>query len=249
MALDFFLRLMLGHMIGDFLLQPYWLVLAKRRGWLGLTIHVAIVTFITAVFCFGAVPLWWMWMIVLFVGHLFIDQFRTFIFTDNTKGKGLLLLFLDQLAHVVLVMLIAWGATGWTLSDLTPLTIGDFQQPQLLVYLTALAIVVSVVPVLEAEITVGVLAALGTQISHTVAIEQSDRLYGATERIVATILIIAGFWPLAILCFVPRLIFLYRKGDHINDRPGFFTKFGTSLGVVIILSLILLQLPAPPPLG
>ena len=39
---------MLGHLIGDFVLQPYWLVLAKRTGWPGLFIHVGVVTFVTA---------------------------------------------------------------------------------------------------------------------------------------------------------------------------------------------------------
>jgi hypothetical protein len=83
LALAFFLRLMLGHMIGDFVLQPYWLVLAKRKGWPGLLIHVGIVTFITAILAWNSIPVWWVWMIVLFLGHLFIDQFRTFVFTDN----------------------------------------------------------------------------------------------------------------------------------------------------------------------
>ena len=74
MALSFFLRLMLGHMIGDFFLQPYWLVLAKRKGWPGLIIHVGVVTFITAVLLWASIPNWWVWIIVLYVGHLFIDQ-------------------------------------------------------------------------------------------------------------------------------------------------------------------------------
>ncbi len=48
-ALGFFLQLLLGHVVGDFVLQPFWLVLAKRKGWLGLIIHVSVVTFITAI--------------------------------------------------------------------------------------------------------------------------------------------------------------------------------------------------------
>ena len=111
-ALAFFLILALGHVIGDFLLQPYWLVLAKRKGWHGLFIHVGMVTFITAILAWNSIPNWWVWIIVLFIGHLFIDQFRTFVFTDNTKGKGLLLLVLDQLAHFILIAILAWAAQG-----------------------------------------------------------------------------------------------------------------------------------------
>ncbi|RME77340.1 MAG: DUF3307 domain-containing protein, partial [Chloroflexi bacterium] len=59
MANSFFLRLLLGHLIGDFILQPYWLVLAKRSGWKGLIIHVGVVTFITAILVWAVIPGWW----------------------------------------------------------------------------------------------------------------------------------------------------------------------------------------------
>jgi hypothetical protein len=96
MALFFFLGLMLGHLVGDFVLQPYWLVIAKRNGWRGLFIHVGVVALVTAILVWGSIPNWWVWIIILFIGHLLIDQLRTFIFTDNTRGKGLLLLILDR---------------------------------------------------------------------------------------------------------------------------------------------------------
>ena len=49
MALNFFLRMFLGHLVGDFILQPYKIALLKRTGWRGLLLHVSIVTFTTAV--------------------------------------------------------------------------------------------------------------------------------------------------------------------------------------------------------
>ncbi len=48
-TLAFFLQLMLGHVVGDYMLQPYWLVLAKRKGWPGLIVHVGVVTFVTGI--------------------------------------------------------------------------------------------------------------------------------------------------------------------------------------------------------
>ena len=245
MALSFFLRLMLGHMVGDFLLQPYWLVLAKRSGWPGLFIHVGVVTFTTAVLLWASIPNWWVWVIVLFLGHLFIDQFRTFIFTDNTKGKGLLLLFLDQLAHVLLLVALAWLATGWTMSDLYPLTTVGVNQSRMMVYLISLAIVISVVPVLEAEITVAVLAMLGTEITHTVKIDTSDRFLGALERITAIILILAGYGIVAPLIFIPRLAYMVRQGEFSSNTAGTITKVVTSFGSTLIVSWILSMVPVP----
>jgi len=245
MALSFFLQLLLGHVIGDFFLQPYWLVLAKRNGWPGLIIHVGVVTFITSVLVWGLIPIWWVWMIVLYLGHLFIDQFRTFIFTDNSKGKGLLLLFLDQLAHIILIGLIAWGATGWTFSDLNPLTTEAVNQARLIVYLIGLTIAVSVVPVLEAETTVAVLAFLGTEINYTVAIETADRMLGAGERIIAVIVILLGYWFIAPVIFLPRLIYMIRQGQFETDKVGVITKVATSFVAMLVVALILLNIPIP----
>lgn len=245
MALSFFLLLLLGHVIGDFFLQPYWLVLAKRNGWTGLIIHVGVVTFITGVLVWNSIPAWWVWMIVLYTGHLFIDQFRTFIFTDNSKGKGLLLLFLDQLAHIILIGLIAWGATGWIFSDLSPLITETVNQARLIVYLIGLTIAISVVPVLEAETTVAVLAFLGTEINYTVAIETADRLLGASERIIAVIVILLGYWFVAPFIFLPRLIYMIRQGQLETDKVGVITKVATSFVMMLVVALILLNVPIP----
>ena len=243
MALSFFLRLLLGHVIGDYFLQPFWLVLAKRKGWLGLFIHVGVVTFISGVFLWNVIPTWWVWVIVLFVGHLFIDQFRTFIFTDNSKGKGLMLLILDQLAHVLLIALIAWLATGWTLSDLGQLLLPGAVEARLLVYLICLTTVISVVPVLEVETTVAALAMLGIEITHTVSIDFSDRLLGAIERIVAVALMLVGFGLLAPVVFVPRLGYMIYQGQLKTDKVGVITKVVTSFVTMLVIALLLLRIP------
>ncbi len=245
-ALSFFLRLLLGHVIGDFVLQPYWLVLAKRKGWLGLIIHVSVVTFITAILVWGTIPNWWVWIIVLFIIHLFIDQFRTFIFTDNSKGKGLLLLFLDQLAHFLSIVFIVWAATGWTFDTLSILTDPSASnQYRMMAYLIALAALISTAPVLEAEITVAIWAAQGREIAKTVEIGTKDRVLGSVERILGTIIILGSFGLLSPLVFVPRLALMVRDGDYTADRTAVTTKVITSFSCAVIASLLLFNIPAP----
>ncbi|MBE7470801.1 MAG: hypothetical protein DPW09_15330 [Anaerolineae bacterium] len=246
LALSFFLRLMLGHMIGDFVLQPYWLVLAKRKGWPGLIIHVGIVTFITAILAWNTLPIWWVWMIVLFLGHLFIDQFRTFVFTDNSKGKGLLLLILDQIAHLILIILIAWAATGWTPADLQLLwTPTALNQYRLMAYLIGLATVIGVAPVLEAEVSVAVLATQGTEIKQTVAINTLDRVLGGLERTIATLLLLLGYGLFTPLVFLPRLALMIYQGQAMTNRTTMITKVVTSFATAIIVGLVLYNIPMP----
>lgn len=245
-ALPFFLQLLLGHVVGDFVLQPYWLVLAKRSGWTGLIIHVGVVTFITSILAWGTIPNWWVWMIVLFLGHLFIDQFRTFIFTDNSRGKGLLLLILDQVAHVILIVLIAWAATGWTFDTL--MILPSLQAPhqyRMLVYLIGLFALIGTAPVLEAEITVAVWAAQGQEVKQTVKIDTDDRVFGALERILATIFILLGLGLLAPLVFLPRLGLMVYRGQARENRTAVTTKVVTSFASAVIVALLLNTIPIP----
>jgi len=246
MALSFFLRLMLGHLIGDFVLQPYWLVLAKRTGWPGLFIHVGVVTFVTAIFAWASIPLWWLWIIILFLGHLFIDQFRTFVFTDNTKGKGLLLLILDQIAHIILIAFLAWAATGWTFADLQVLfTEAAPNQFRAIVYLGGLAILIGVIPILEIEITVAVWAAQGTQVNHTVGIDKSDRIFGSLERAIGLALILIGWWWVSPLVFIPRLALMIYQGQANANRTAVASKMATSFISTILVSWMLWFVPFP----
>ena len=245
-ALTFFLLLALGHVVGDFVLQPYWLVLAKRKGWIGLIIHVGVVTFVTALLIWGVIPNWWVWVIVLFVLHLFIDQFRTFIFTDNSKGKGLLLLILDQLAHLFSIMFIAWAATGWVVSDLAILfTPAASNQDRLIAYFIGLAALISTIPVFEAEITVGVWAAQGKETNQTVRIDAQDRWLGSAERIVAVILILLGFWAIAPLVFIPRLMIMLRQDPAGEQRTAITTKVLTSFTSALIVGIVLINIATP----
>lgn len=246
MALSFFLRLVLGHVVGDFLLQPYWLVIAKRNGWKGLLIHVGVVTFVTAILAWNFIPNWWVWVIILYLGHLFIDQFRTFVFVDNSKGKGLLLLLLDQAAHVILIGILAWAATGWGLADLQILLTNNASaQQRMLVYLIGLAAAIGIVPVLEAEITVAVWAVQGHEVKKTLQIDRSDRVLGGLERIAATTLILGGYGLLAPLVFLPRLGLMLYHGQAAADRTAVVTKVATSFITTIIIAYLLYYIPAP----
>jgi hypothetical protein len=241
MALTFFLLLLLGHMLGDFVLQPYWLVLAKRNGWPGLFIHVGVVTFITGILLsVSAIPNWWVWIIILFLAHILIDQFRTFVFTNNSKGRGLLLLLADQLVHLALIALLAWLATGWTFADLWVLaTPAAANEHRLMVYLIGLATLMGVVPVLEVETAVVILSLGGTHLNHTVQVDFSDRALGTLERAVAVILLLLGYWWLLPLAFLPRLGIMVYQGQAKPNPSPMITKVVVSVMSALLVAYAL----------
>lgn len=245
-ALSFFLRLLLGHFVGDFVLQPYWLVLAKREGWTGLIVHVGAVTFVTAILVWNLMPNWWGWIIVLFIVHLFIDQFRTFVFTDNSKGRGLILLFADQAVHLISIGLIAWIATGWTPTMLAHLFSPDVpNQYRVMAYLTGLAVLIGTVPVLEVEFTTAVWAVQGKEITKPASIDKEDRILGSLERVVAAALIVLGYVWLSPLVFLPRLGVMIYKGQARTDRTAVTTKVLTSLATTLLVSILLYEINLP----
>ncbi len=238
-ALNFFLRMLLGHLIGDFILQPLWLALDKRQGWRGLLLHVTVVTFATAVMIWQIIPDWLFWTFALFVVHLFIDQFRTFVFTDNSKGKGFILLILDQIAHVLSIMLISWLATGWQINSLASILDEGFISHNGLIYSFCLLVfAIWVVPILEIELVVAIQSYQGVNSTKVVPISFSDRIMGALERLIGLILIIISWRLLTPLVFLPRLYWLLYK-DQSSNRVTIFLKMGTSFATVLIIGILL----------
>ena len=235
MMVSVFFLLGLGHLVGDFVLQPLWLAIAKRQGWRGLLIHVTVVTVSTAIIVAGRMPNWAAWMAALFAIHLFIDQFRTFVFTNNCCGRGLLLLIADQLVHALSLALIAGWATGESLSALGAIFAAPLTPANRTIFIAAVVIVAFwVAPILEIELVVAV-ASLKKAMGKGIApIELSDRVMGGAERLLALAAISAGWWVLAPLIFVPRGLWLRRKSAA---RYVLFSKMGMSIGVTVLLAL------------
>ncbi len=235
MIVDIFFLLILGHLVGDFVLQPLWLAIAKRQGWRGLLLHVSVVTIATAIIVAGRMPHWLGWMAVLFAIHLFIDQFRTFVFTNNCCGRGLLLLIADQLVHALSLAFIAGWATAEPVSALGAIFAAPPTAPNRAIFIAAVVITVFwVAPILEIELVVAVASLRKATGKGIAPIEISDRLMGGVERLLALAAIAAGWGLLAPVVFVPRWLWLRRKSAA---RYVLFSKMGMSIGVTVLLAL------------
>ncbi|MFQ5576839.1 MAG: DUF3307 domain-containing protein [Anaerolineae bacterium] len=235
MLLHLFLRMYVGHLIGDFVLQPLWLAIAKRNGWPGLLLHVAVVTFSTAVMIWSVIPGWLLWSGVLFVVHLAIDQFRTFVFTDNSKGKGFLLLNLDQATHVASLLIISWLATGEAPPPMG-VVFGQLMAPDnaRLALFAVVIVLVWAAPILEVELLVAILSfKTPSNNASVVPINLSDRITGSLERVVGL-----SLGLLAPLAFVPRFWWMMRQ-NHNNRVLAACVKSGTSLSLLAGAGLLI----------
>ena len=95
-----FLDLLLGHMLGDFLLQPGRLVTAKRDGWRGLLLHTSVVGVTTAMVSLGTLRRDWLAVATVTLAHAVIEKI-TILTYERTPTRGLFTLLLDQSLHIL----------------------------------------------------------------------------------------------------------------------------------------------------
>jgi hypothetical protein len=241
-----FLRLLLGHMIGDYVLQPLPLVLMKRKGWGGILIHVGIVTVVTGILLWPVLGHWWywLWLLFLFVGHLLIDRSRALLLKD-LEATSLWYLIIDQALHFCLIALIPVLSHTWQiLHPGLPTLTASPQENGLIVYLICLVFLVWTVPVLEVE-TVNTLMSnvgnLGKGAGVRIAVR--DRVLGGLERIGGVALMLVGFIYLVPFAFLPRVL-LQKEEWHNSPLQGrFLVKMAISFSLTIVIGLLLAWIP------
>lgn len=107
--MSLFLNLVLGHLLGDFVLQPGRLVVAKRNGVPGLLLHVGLVGGISAAVLGADLRDYWS-VVVLAAGlHLIVERI-TISARFHTRSRGLFVFVLDQAMHILSLGLLAWLA-------------------------------------------------------------------------------------------------------------------------------------------
>jgi hypothetical protein len=121
--MSLFLNLYLGHLLGDFLLQPGRLVQAKRTGVAGKIAHTFIVGAATAVVVFATIRVDWPAVVLVAGLHMVIDQLTIATYT-GAPTRGLFTLLLDQALHVLSIGLVVYAATGTFSADLRVTTLG-----------------------------------------------------------------------------------------------------------------------------
>lgn len=208
------LKLLLAHMIADYALQTGRIAEEKAKGWKGLFRHLAIVVLASGFLTAGQFPYWAAWILLLGVLHLLIDQYRTFYIRDLSPARSLAYFVLDQTLHLVTLMVVALAGAGETPARVWAVL---SQRPCVEGYWVMWGIwgifLIWTAAVLEMEVLKAV--SYRCQIQPPRRIDPLDRLFGASERLVATALYLARLGPLFPVAFLPRLYWAVRW-----PRPG-----------------------------
>ena len=69
-------ELLLGHLVGDYLLQNDWMALNKKKKWLPLIIHCLIYSIVVCLFMIpyiSSVGIWFLSLFYVFLSHVIFD--------------------------------------------------------------------------------------------------------------------------------------------------------------------------------
>lgn len=107
--MELFDWLLVGHLVGDFILQTRWMAEKKAKETLPLITHSAVYTLAVALFALLAGGLSWWGMGLIFICHVILDQ-RAFIDYWAAKVNGntnidWLKITLDQSWHILILAL------------------------------------------------------------------------------------------------------------------------------------------------
>lgn len=229
------IKLLLAHMVGDFLLQPDQWVRAKEtkklRSWqlyVHAMIHLALIMLLVWDTAFIK------WAILLALSHLFIDILKLFVQNFSTKR---IWFFADQALHITFI-LIVWIISQKIVFE-TPLT-GNIYLITLITFMYAItqpvsAIIRSVIS--RWSPTTGE-SALGS-------LENAGSYIGILERLLVFTFIITGNWGSVGFLLAAKSVF--RFGDLKESKERMLTEYvmiGTflSFGMAILAGIVFVSL-------
>ncbi len=197
--MELMLNVCLGHLIGDFLLQPGWMVVAKRRGLPGLFTHALVIMMCTAVVLVA--DLRWVWAVVVLAGaaHLLIEVI-TITIRQRLALSGAAVFVVDQLLHIASLACIVWvagpGIWGTATHTFTfHLTPAQIALADGLLFVTVLGSIL----VFEIDQVVGVE-------ERTILPYDMPRFLGMAERGASLLAAVAVHPAFALVPFVPRAV-------------------------------------------
>ncbi|WP_422121887.1 DUF3307 domain-containing protein [Planococcus sp. X10-3] len=101
--------LLIGHLIGDFLLQTSWMAKNKAAKWLPLLAHVTVYTLVVGVFGWMSGGLSLAAIALIFFSHILLDR-KTFVALwvrniQTAKGpeQAWLRVMADQIFHIIIL--------------------------------------------------------------------------------------------------------------------------------------------------
>jgi len=229
-----FIRLILAHLIGDFLFQFDLVHALKVKGPKGLLLHVGIVSGCLLVFCgpYLNQPITWLFLSYIGITH-YIQDWAKIQFTSHSKHQ-LFFFCLDQIVHIAFIATIFWTS----LRVIDPLA-NPNQHLFLDLYNSNAIILYFITAIIASYVGHYVIILLKKDFLKTDRpYSVFEKWYGFMERIfVVSVFFLGNPWLILLpLIFVIRPILYRAMMDRLNLSDQFSSKTEMILSGIIGIS-------------
>ena len=238
------IRLLIGHVASDFLLQSRRMVDQKEeRVWKSPLLYVHSGIYAAVLFIASAQWAQWAWLIPLFfVTHTLIDAWKA------AKGNRTLTFLSDQLAHMAVLIVALFLLSGWTDSSLVRGVAQAWTSPRFLISVLGYIVVLWPVGRLMSVLTEPFRRQLAEEKSR--GLETAGLWIGCLERLFLLSFILAGYLPgIALLLGLKSLFRFGEIKDPTNRKEteyiliGTLLSFGFALATGMAVKAVLNTLP------
>lgn len=201
-----FLKLLLAHLLGDFLLQPYTWVKNKNKKKIAsgkLYLHI-LIHFLLAFLFVWDLNLWYI-PIIIAVSHYCIDLAKLYLQSPTTKR---LWFFTDQFLHFLVILILSFITLGWENLPVLPDSIW--------VYLTGLFLVT-----FPAAISIKTLISVyspKTELKKDESLDKAGSYIGILERVLVFVFIVTNHWEGVGFLIAAKSIFRFSDLTQSKDR-------------------------------
>ena len=235
-----FLKLLLAHLIGDFLIQPAGWVRRKEQqkaaSW-ALYVHL-LCHGLLILLLFWNLQLWPLALIVSIV-HGGIDVIKLY-----AQGRHKTLWFVvDQALHI-LTLVVLWIL--WFHPDIPYKTL--LHNPRIWLYLTAFLLLTAVANIVIRTLLAGWTAALAD--GADASLNHAGQYIGMLERLFVFVFILIGHWEAIGFLLAAKSVFRFSDLKEARDRKlteyiltGTLLSFGLAIVTGLLMQLLLSNLP------
>lgn len=234
-----FIKLLLAHLLGDFVLQPATWVEEKERKkykssklYLHALIHFGLILLVTMDGQYLLLAA------IITISHLLIDGAKLHL--QNTKNKRILFIA-DQAVHLAVIAGAVYLTTGGSLTFSIPQRNGFLVIATGVVFLTTpTSVIVKIVLSKWAPAT-----QIKTDAIETKSLQHAGMMIGYLERVLVLIFILQGQWAAIGFLITAKSVFRFSDLKMGQDRKlTEYILIGTllSFGIAIITGLFVTQL-------
>lgn len=225
------IKLILAHLIGDFFLQPdSWVKEKEKRKLKSPKLYLHVLIHIVLLF----IILWDLsqWPIILIVGlsHFAIDALKLMLQNKKTKR---LLFFLDQLLHLIVIVVVYWIFIA------NDISLDSIFTDNTLILLTAIIFLTLPVSIIMKSIFLKWNISKLTEGNES--LKDAGKYIGILERILVFVFVILDHWEAVGFLITAKSVF--RFGDLKESKERKLTEYiliGTliSFGIAIFIGIL-----------